>query len=150
MRRDNTASCLTTRTTGMALSVLAEIGRLLNTLADSGEEGAIDLRSLPLTDADRLELEELLGRGEVQAEMSLAGESEVWETTYPGAWWIRHRGDGGKIATEEIAVCRIPEILKTHPIDIAAAARRLGQELEEKTHVARAEQPDPSRETTHE
>jgi hydrogenase-1 operon protein HyaF len=114
----------------MALSVLTEIGRMLETLADSGEPGFIDLRSLPLSDSDRAQLEELLGRGEVQVELDLAGASVVRETSYPGVWWIRHCGAGGKIATEEISVCRIPEILLSHPADIEAAAGRLRQELE--------------------
>lgn len=134
MPRDSAAPCLSEHATGMALSVLTEIHQMLEALAESGQAGSIDLRSLPLSDADRAELEETLGRGEVQAQMDLAGESEVWETTYPGVWWIRHKGAGGKIATEEISVCRIPEILKTHPVDIEAAAARLEQELET-THV---------------
>jgi len=134
MPRDNAAPCLSDRATGMARSVLAEISRLLDTLAGSGEAGFIDLRSLPLSDADRTQLEALLGRGEVQLELDLAGTSEVWETSFPGVWWVRHRGAGGKIATEEISVCRIPEILLSHPVDIEAAASRLRQELET-THV---------------
>jgi len=76
----------------MALSVLAEISRMLETLAGSGEPGFIDLKSLPLSDADRAQLEELLGRGEVRVEMDLAGASEIWETAYSGVWWTRHRG----------------------------------------------------------
>ena len=134
MPRDSAAPCLSERATGMAMSVLTEIHQMLEALAESGQAGSIDLRSLPLSDADRAELEQALGRGEVQASMDLAGESEVWETTYPGVWWIRHKGAGGKIATEEISVCQIPEILKTHPVDIEAAAARLKQELET-THV---------------
>jgi hydrogenase-1 operon protein HyaF len=134
MKRDNGAPCLSERATGMALSVLAEVGRMLEALTETGQDGAIDLRSLPLSDADRAQLEEVLGQGEVRAELDLAGNSEVWETTYPGVWWIRHRGTGGKIATEEISVCRIPEILITHPVDIKAAAGRLREELET-THV---------------
>lgn len=130
MNRDSAAPCLSDRTTGMALSVLTEIGRMLETLADSGEPGSIDLRSLPLSDADRAQLEETLGRGEVRAELELVGASEVWETAYPGVWWIRHRGAGDKIATEEISVCPIPQILITHPADIEAAASRLRNELE--------------------
>jgi len=122
MARDSAAPCLSDRATGMALSVLAEIGRMLEALSESGQAGAIDLRSLPL------------GRGEVRAELDIAGESEVWETTYPGVWWIRHRGAGNKIASEEISVCAIPEILITHPVDIKAAAGRLREELET-THV---------------
>ena len=134
MARDSAAPCLSDRATGMALSVLAEIGRMLEALSESGQAGAIDLRSLPLSDVDRAQLEEVLGRGEVRAELDIAGESEVWETTYPGVWWIRHRGAGNKIATEEISVCAIPEILMTHPVDIKAAAGRLREELET-THV---------------
>ena len=134
MARDSAAPCLSDRATGMALSVLAEVGRMLEALSESGQAGAIDLRSLPLSDADRAQLEEVLGRGEVRAELELAGNSEVWETTYPGVWWIRHRGAGDKIATEEISVCAIPEILITHPVDIKAAAGRLREELET-THV---------------
>jgi len=134
MTGDNGAPCLSDRATGMALSVLAEIGGMLEALTQSGQAGSIDLRSLPLNDLDRAQLEEVLGRGEVRAELDIAGESEVWETSYPGVWWIRHRGAGGRIASEEISVCRIPEILITHPVDIEAAAGRLRQELET-THV---------------
>ena len=134
MARDSAAPCLSDRATGMALSVLAEIGRMLEALSESGLAGAIDLRSLPLSDVDRAQLEEVLGRGEVRAELDIAGESEVWETTYPGVWWIRHRGADRKIASEEISVCAIPEILMTHPVDIKAAAGRLREELET-THV---------------
>lgn len=130
MRTDNGAPCMTEQATGMALSVFAEVGRLLETLAESGQAGSIDLRSLPLTDADRGQLEELLGKGEVRVEMELAGPSEIWETSYPGAWWIRHRGAGGKIASEEISVCPVPEILITHAADIAAGSRRLREQLE--------------------
>jgi len=99
---------MTDHTTGMAYSILAEISQLLTTLSERGETGAIDLRSLPMTDADRGQLEEILGRGEVRAELDLAGASEV----------------------EEIAVTPMPEILMTHPADIAAASRRIRQDLD--------------------
>ena len=130
MKRDNGAPCMTGNTTGMAVSILAEIGQLLIALSERGEAGAVDLRSLPLTDADREQLEEMLGRGEVQAKLDLAGASEVWETSYSGVWWIRHKGAGNKIASEEIAVTTVPEILAAHPVDIAAANRQIQQDLE--------------------
>ena len=130
MDRDSSAPCMTGHTTGMAYSILAEIGQLLTALSERGEAGAIDLRSLPMTDADRGQLEEILGRGEVRAELDLAGASEVWETSYNGVWWIRHKGAGDKIATEEIAVTPMPEILMTHPADIATASRRIRQDLD--------------------
>ena len=127
--RHNGASCMTNQSTGMAWSILTEIHQLLKALSEKGEAGSIDLRSLPMTDADREQLEEILGRGEVQAELDLAGASEIWETAYAGVWWIRHKGAGDRIACEEIAVTPIPEILITHPVDIEAAATRLANDL---------------------
>jgi hydrogenase-1 operon protein HyaF len=128
---DRGATCLDAQITGMAWSVLAEVGRLLEVLAANGEPGCIDLRSLPLTDADREELEALLGRGEVRVDLHLAGRSEVWETAYAGAWWVRHRGAGDRIAAELIAVCPVPEILMAHPADIQAATQRLRRDLQQ-------------------
>lgn len=129
MKRDAGAPCMTTQSTGMAWSILTEIRQLLDALNEQGTVGSIDLRSLPMTNADREQLENLLGRGEVHAELDLAGTSEVWETAFAGVWWIRHKGAADKIACEEIAVTAIPEILITHPVDIEAAAARLGNEL---------------------
>ena len=129
MKRDAGAPCMTTQSTGLAWSILTEIRQLLDALNEKGTVGSIDLRSLPMTDADREQLEELLGRGEVHAELDLAGTSEVWETAYAGVWWIRHKGAADKIACEEIAVTAVPDILITHPVDIEAAAARLGNEL---------------------
>jgi hydrogenase-1 operon protein HyaF len=142
-------SCLDGQATGMAWSVMAEVGRLLEELANRGQTASIDLRSLPLTDADRAELEALLGRGEVRVELDLAGRSEIWETGYPGAWWIRHRGAGDRISSEEIAVCPVPEILATHPADIEAAARRLCRTLRESGPAAAAELSETQLETSH-
>lgn len=123
------APCQTENVTGMARSILSEISKLLQALAASDSTGSIDLRSLPLTEADRRQLEEALGRGEVSLDLELAGRSSIWETGYPGVWWIRHRGAQDKVSSEEIAVCRVPDILKSHPADVSAAALRLQQEL---------------------
>lgn len=132
------APCQTENTTGMARSILAEVARMLEDLAENGTTGSIDLRSLPLTEADRQQLEDLLGRGEVVAELELAGRSTVRETAYSGAWWIQHLGANDKVAAEEIAVCPVPEILISHPADIASAAQRIKQELME-NHQTQAE-----------
>lgn len=134
MRPESATPCLDNQATGMALSILAEIGQMLDVLANDQQPGSIDLRSLPLTEADRDELESLLGTGEIKAELELSGQSEIWETAYSGVWWIRHRGAGDKILSEEIAVCSVPEILQTHPVDIEAAARRLQKTLTEATN----------------
>ncbi len=135
------APCQTENTTGMARSILAEVARLLKSLAQEGTHASIDLRSLPLTDADRQQLEELLGRGEVSVELELAGRSSIWETAYAGAWWVRHRGAEDKISSEEIQVCPVPDILITHAADIQAAAERIKLDLMENHH--------PQAEATH-
>ncbi|MEZ5841508.1 MAG: hydrogenase expression/formation C-terminal domain-containing protein [Hyphomicrobiales bacterium] len=106
--------------------VLAEIAALLERLAATGESGRIDLASLPLGPGDAAALEEALGTGEVMAELLVAGRSTVRETAYAGVWWVRHFGGDDQIATETIEITRVPEILLSHPADIAAAARRLG------------------------
>lgn len=111
-------------------SLLGEIAHLLGQLAASGTGGAIDLRSLPLQAADREALERALGRGEVEARLTTAGGSEVFETTYPGVWWVRHRGADGRISSETIEVTLIPEILKTHADDLAGARGRLAEAIE--------------------
>jgi hydrogenase-1 operon protein HyaF len=130
MKRDNAAPCMSTLSTGMAFAIFSEICQRLRTLADHNEPSAIDLRSLPMTQSDRNQLEELLGRGEVSARLEIAGPSDIWETAFAGVWWIRHMGADKRIATEEIAITRIPEIFLSDPHDIAAAAGRMRENLE--------------------
>jgi len=144
---DGGETCLDGVATGMARSVLAEIGQRLNELSETGRSTVISLRGLPMTRTDRAQLEESLGRGEVFASLELAGASEVWETRYPGVWWIRHRGAGGQIVCEEIAVTPIPDILKTHPEDIRMAAVRLSDELARQEHLPDMQTRNPQYDT---
>ena len=118
--------------TGMAQSLFSEIAERLAGFATSGEKSVIDLRSLPLTPTDLKELESLLGRGEVEAELNVAGRSEIWETGYSGVWWVRHYGDGDKIASQNIEIT-CPKILAADVEDIAAAANRIAETLAENT-----------------
>ena len=122
---ERAATCLDPVTTGMAWSVLGEVQQLLENLAEQGAVAVIDLRSLPLTRADRAQLEALLGRGEVRAELAVGGRSIVWETAYPGAWWIRHFGTDDQVLSEQIAICPVPELFPAHVVDIRAGASRL-------------------------
>ncbi len=117
--------CAESHVTGLADAVLAELLGLVQQHSDVGEESTIDLRSLPMTDADRELLKERLGTGEVSTTINAAGLSIVEETTIPGVWWVRHEGGEGRVAAEQIAVTRIPEILLTHPDDIASAPEKL-------------------------
>lgn len=115
--------------TGMADAVLREIVSLLEAFSRTGAEAAIDLGTIPLTAADRDELEHRLGRGEIEAKVAVAGDSEVWETAYSGVWWVRHRGLSGRVACEHIAITAVPDILASDREDARAAAQRLAQLL---------------------
>jgi hydrogenase-1 operon protein HyaF len=123
--------------TGLAESVLREIAQLLATLSECGQSAAVDLRSLPMTQADRSDLEARLGRGEVEVLLTAAGKSEIWETQYAGVWWVRYFGADDTVAAERIEITACPQILVTHDADIAAACARLRDEL-----TARSEQKD--------
>lgn len=112
---------------GLADSVLCEIAQALQAFVQTGETSAIDLRSIPMTDADREVLEERLGHGEVSVTLDVAGNSEIWETGYAGVWWVRHRGADERIAAETIVISTIPDILQTHKDDAEVAAERLAQ-----------------------
>jgi hydrogenase-1 operon protein HyaF len=127
--------------TGLAQSVLGEIAERLAAFASTGETAAIDLRSLPLTSADREELEDKLGRGDVTARLTVAGSSELWETRYSGVWWVRHSGADDKVAAERIEIAAVPEILLAHNADIVAACARLRADL---GHDASRAAPEPA------
>lgn len=129
MSADGVAGCGRRLRTGLAKAVLSEVARLLERLSDAGETGAVDLHGLPMTDGDRAELEKRLGRGEIEATVSVAGVSRVWETRYAGVWWVRHFGSDERIAAEEIAVTHVPQILVAHPADIRTAASALRDDL---------------------
>ncbi len=119
--------CIDTAQTPSTLAhgVLQEIAERLAALVGTGESAAIDLRSLPMTNADRDELERRLGRGEVVATLALGGTSELWEPRYCGVWWVRHFGTGGQIAAERIEIAAVPPMLVAQQADIAAAAARV-------------------------
>lgn len=124
--------------TGLAQSLLREIARALADLAETGARQAIDLRSLPLTTADRAELEAALGQGEVSATLAASGESAIRETRFPGVWWVRHLGAAGQVAAETIEITPFPDILASHPDDIRAGAARLAGELSAAEETAHA------------
>jgi hydrogenase-1 operon protein HyaF len=131
MNADPVDLCFSGMKTGMARAVMHEIAACLESLAREGKETTIDLRSLPLTAADLLELEALLGEGEVRVDLEVLGATRIWETAYTGVWWLRHFGANKQTASEEIAITSLPEILKSHPEDIDTSAARLRKELEQ-------------------
>ena len=121
--------------TGMADAVLAEIAESLAAAASSEASTRIELTAMPLTVADRADLEERLGRGEVVATIDSAGRSDVWETQFSGVWFVRHYGENDRPASECIEIGAVPAILLSHRADMAAAATRLAAVLQPRDAV---------------
>lgn len=97
--------------TGNAQPLLREVRDLLQRLIDSGESGAIDLRAMPLSEADLLWLAGQLGKGEVMIKLNMNGESTIVETQAPGVWWVTHHNEKGKVVSEFIEVTWVPELV---------------------------------------
>jgi hydrogenase-1 operon protein HyaF len=127
---------------GWIVAIAAEIASLLDRLATDAGSGAIDVRSLPMTTADRAQLREFLGAGEVQATIDADGPSTVRETAIPGVWWSEHRNRDGELLAELIEVCRVPEILMPAPDELAGAGRQLRERIA--TLTMRASVPAPA------
>ena len=110
----------------MVEAVIIEIQQQLSQYLSNGQGGIIDIHSLPLSDTDYQQLNDLLGKGEVHAVAQLAGETEIYETGYAGVWWLIHKNTDQQIIAEHIEVNHIPLILCSHRDDIKAARDRLG------------------------
>lgn len=134
---------------GMADAILGEIAELLSTLLETGEGGGIGLGAMPMSEAERGHLERRLGQGEVSAVLTLAGTSEVWETSVSGVWWVRHRGDGGRIVAEEIFVGWVPDILATQPDDARGGLDRLRSMLAREGSAGSDMRATPAGSATH-
>jgi hydrogenase-1 operon protein HyaF len=115
---------------GGVAAVLSELVTLLEQLVRSETPAAIDLRSLPMSPQDRAELEQVLGEGEVRAEVSAQGLSTVRETRTSGVWWVEHRDAQGEPVAEFLEVTRIPQILSSALDEIAAAAATLRAQID--------------------
>jgi hydrogenase-1 operon protein HyaF len=114
---------------GGVQAVLSELLGMLETLTSGGKSATIDLRSLPMSPQDRIELQSVLGEGELQATLSADGISTLRETGVSGVWWIAHHDREGELIAELIEVTTVPAILEASLDDVAASARTLRQRL---------------------
>jgi hydrogenase-1 operon protein HyaF len=106
-------------------ALLSELAKCLDRLSTTNECATIDLRSLPLSPADRTSLQHVLGNGEVTATLDAAGKSTLRETRFSGLWWVEHRNRDGEMVADLLEVTRIPAILASAPDEISAAAQEL-------------------------
>lgn len=115
---------------GKALPVLHEIRHALERLLTTGEQTTIDLGAMPLERADEAQLFEILGAGEVSAEVLVGGRSSVSETAYHGVWRIVHRNDRDEVLSRFIEIGFVPDFLKSQSEDVAGSAAALARRLE--------------------
>ena len=112
-------------------ALLVELETLLQDLVEQGREGSIDLRSLPLSPGDLAFLEQHLGRGEVEAEVTALGPSRVHETAIHGVWWVRHYNGNDEIMAEFLEITHCPDIIRAHPADVRDSLEELRAKLVE-------------------
>lgn len=93
------------------LPLLHEIRHALQRFIDSGEPTIIDLRAIPLTNAEEAQLETLLGSGEVDCQLNALGKSHVRETAVPGVWLVSHYNSNDELMAKAIEITTIPSIL---------------------------------------
>jgi hypothetical protein len=109
---------------GGVKAILTEVATLLERLASGGEPGAIDLQSLPMNPAERAQLLEALGSGEVTITLRADGESTMRETGVSGVWWSEYRDRGGELIAAFIEIARVPAIV---PVETDELRRGVAQ-----------------------
>lgn len=115
---------------GNIRALLAEIADRLEKLDRCGETGMIDLNSLPFAPGEYEALREKLGRGEVSAHIEAIGKSEIFETHYPGVWWVTHYNVEGDIVADMIEIAWLPQIIQSPPEDVHAGLERFQAQLD--------------------
>ena len=117
--------------TGNVEPLLHEIRHALKRVAAGQDGTTIDLRSLPLAPGEEERIENVLGEGEVRAELDALGPTVVQETSYPGVWLVTHRNSEQEIVARFVEVTRMPELLKSQRQDIELGLSRLESELKD-------------------
>ncbi len=115
--------------TGNILPLLHEIRHALEGLLATGQTTVIDLQAMPLMPSELIELKEILGNGEVSAELHALGKSTIQETTCSGVWWIVHYNIEEKVISQTIEICHIPAILMAQNADIQMGLQQLLEQL---------------------
>jgi hydrogenase-1 operon protein HyaF len=119
--------------TGQAEAVLTEVAEMLRRLIEQNIEDSIDLRSLPLSTADRKWLDRQLGHGEVEILLEAGGRSVMTETAYPGVWRITHRDGQDRVVAEFVEVAWVPNIVKPDAGDVKKGYESLLLKLDGKS-----------------
>jgi hydrogenase-1 operon protein HyaF len=118
----------------MLLPILHELIDHHKTLLSSGQSHIFDLRHEPLNLEEIAALKELLGQGEINANLTTLGSTSISETSISGVWWVTYYNPDGMIMNEFIEITTCPEMLKTHTHDLQPALVRLQDKLTQYAH----------------
>jgi hydrogenase-1 operon protein HyaF len=110
--------------------LLHEIRHALAQLLETGSTSTIDLRSIPLAPGEEERLLAELGEGEIHAQLSALGPSEIIETRFPGVWLVTHYNAQDEIIGRFVEICEIPQIMMAQTDDIRDGLEQLASQLE--------------------
>ena len=120
----------------VVLPLLHEINAMLEALISSGQTNSIDLRRAPLSPQDHDALRDVLGQGEVKAQLDCLGPTRIEETEVSGVWWTTYYSEDSRVIGEFIQVTTCPEILGTPPSELPSGLSLLRARLTRDSQVA--------------
>lgn len=101
-----------------AHALLHEIVKLLEQLLENDEPSHIDLRAIPLGQEDMQMLADVLGEGDINAEVLEPANTRISATGIPGVWWVVQLDESEQVIGEFIEINYCPEALITLSEDI--------------------------------
>lgn len=101
------------RISAAVLAILHEVQEMLEQYQAFGQHGSIDLRWLSLLPGDIDQLRDVLGDGEVTAQVNALGASSARETAIACVWWVEHGGPDGESLGTWIEVTEAPALLRS-------------------------------------
>lgn len=94
-----------------AHALLHEIVKLLEQLLKNDEPSHIDLRAIPLGQEDMQMLADVLGEGDINAEVLEPANTRISATGIPGVWWVVQLDESEQVISEFIEINYCPEAL---------------------------------------
>ena len=116
--------------TGNLVPILHEVRHALQRLQDQGEPTVIDLMAIPMAPAEEGQLVEVLGSGEIKAQLDALGPSEIYETEIAGVWFLTHYNADRERVGRFIEITRLPQILESPQADMRRGLIELTERIE--------------------
>jgi hydrogenase-1 operon protein HyaF len=110
--------------------IMHQIYHALQNFIGTGEASIIDLRSIPLAPSEEETIIDMLGRGEVYAQLNALDPSKIYETQYAGVWLVTHYNEANSIISRFIEITELPDILKSQYEDMTYSLQKLAEKLE--------------------